>query len=481
MGAIKPLIKKNFITAIRKPISTILLLFIPVVFFFVLSLIPINGDERSEKDNSQYNKRYNISDENTWAYRNYNDSSAVYLIGDDDITQELKSFLEKKPLCKNITKCTTIETYNTMKSGIENYRKKAQKKQSQNEDRPRYYIFIESLKNGDEINFKTSSFKQGIFGHSDLFTTETQNLNELNLIPKSTILDEKLREVLQIHLASFLIERSKKTISKNLIINFLPLNTPSLKSDQEVEWYVLANFGFMVAFLVMTLLKFSNWMVSEKEHKLLHLLERQGISPLQNYASWLLTFIAMTILPVIGISLILNLKLFKNTNFIFIFIDFFLFYMCLAAASILISEIFSTQKTSQSVILLVYFSMTILGVAVISSDSIPLQYVFSIFPHFLCLLSINMFLQTKNLQNGMDTSSMFSTYNGVTMFTIYMLYIVYFFCYLLIAYFINRYTHSGLGFFEFLKSSCSKVNRKISQDEKCNLIFLIILTFFNNR
>ena len=105
----------------------------------------------------------------------------------------------------------------------------------------------------------------------------------------------------------------------------------------------------------------------------------------------------LNVIPVIVFTIVLSRFYFKNTNFFFILVPNILFFLNIFAMGIAISQVLNNVNQSQSLLKLVYFGMTILGVPLsMENTSKWLRYIFSIFPQ-IALKSINLILIENTL------------------------------------------------------------------------------------
>jgi hypothetical protein len=341
-------------------------------------------------------------------------------------------------------------------------------------DDPKVLSNIIQYQNSSEgqLEFKVSSagFK---------YTSTWSNLNEFNIIPDDTKLIIKNRFFEYEHLLmSFLIYRGNnesfeknKTLSDKIIsqkysnttnvqyITF-PLKSPFLVSVTEgIDVYNQTIPVMLSISYISILFKFVLWMVVEKEKKLKDLLSRQGISPFQYFLSWLLTFMIMTIIPIIGNSLLLNYFFFPNTNFIFIFLNLFLFSLNILAMALVFHQFVDNVRSGQSLLKLLYLGVSVFSVVVSREEvNVTIKYIFSIFPQILLKVSFEIFLQTKNFQNGIDLHMLYANFKSISMLKIYVMYTIDFVILIFFAFFIQAYQRSSLTLIEYILSWFKKSN-----------------------
>jgi len=291
------------------------------------------------------------------------------------------------------------------------------------------------------------------------------NLDEFNIIPDVERLINgymKIQNQFTIMLTKIILIETSKETNKNLHIKAIPMKTPNLISSIDENIFISIFPAILSISYISILFQFVLWLVIEKEKKLKDLLTRQGVTTIEYLLSWLFTFILFTIVPIIINSFLLKFYLFPKTNILFIFLNLFLFSLNILGMALVFHQFVNDVRSGQSLLKLVYISVSLFSV-VISREGVHyiFRYIFSIFPQTVLKSSFEIFLSTSNFENGLDWNMMFAYYKGVNMCLLYTIYLIDFIIYILFAYFLQNYSQSGLGFTEFVFSSCVKRRRKI--------------------
>jgi hypothetical protein len=310
-------------------------------------------------------------------------------------------------------------------------------------------------------------------------TTKWVNLNDFNIVPDVNKL-KKNRFALEFNylIISFLLKQNPDSqVNREISYYSLPMKTPSLVSINSDEILNTMIPVFFSISYISILFKFVLWLVVEKEKKLKDLLTRQGISTYQYFLSWLATFVIMTIIPILVNSILLNIYYFPNTNFIFIFMNLFLFSLNIIGMALVFHQFVDNIRSGQSLLKVVFIGVSIFSVVINRDEvSIVYKYLFSIFPQTVLKCSFEIFMQTKNYEKGLDTNMLFAYFKGMNMFILYSLYIIDFVLYFSFAFFLQRFSQSGMGFGQFLISNIRKENKKVKvegikdRDGKCKKI-----------
>jgi hypothetical protein len=147
---------------------------------------------------------------------------------------------------------------------------------------------------------------------------------------------------------------------------------------------------------VSILFKFVIWMLEEKQKHLKDLFIRQGISTIEYFISWLITFLIMTLPMIILNSILLKIYFFSNSNFFLIFLNLFLFSVNILSMALVSHQFAKDIRTGQSLLKFLYLGVSILSVP-LSKEGTPVLFkiFFSIFPQILLRNSLEIFFNTK--------------------------------------------------------------------------------------
>ena len=263
---------------------------------------------------------------------------------------------------------------------------------------------------------------------------------------------------LQSLFAQFLIKKKGKVYSqKDLSIEFGENSYPTIATFPYIL-FIFLNFSIIMQFNTANYF-FSIWMIEEKEKKLTELLERQGISNIKYFFSWLITYLIIMFFPLI-INIIFIFLLFHFKIALLFILNVILFVFSLYLLTYFLFICISKSQDASIIIKLIYFTSTIIGVLSIS-DSFPpiIKFILAFIPQInliLCSYFIQQLLSFKNLSWEKIWHSNYITYMEI-------MYIPEIFLYSLLSIFFIKYNQSGLDFFQFLISFCKKVSRKINQ------------------
>lgn len=456
--SIKPIIRKNLIYAKRSLFSTLFQLFFPciIIGMFINTYMNVNEDKgMEEKTYENYKNILYLGTNEKAKYFNYrgissqDDYDSFAIIGDNsNLSEKLTNYLTSKDKSICIGNCAVMCF--TDRNEYEKFINSA--KYMKSNTTLTNIIEIREGGSANLISFRISSSKF-------IYTSEWFNLNEFNITPDFYKIDKSNQEALmfQYLLINFLLDYSGKNFAKDIKLITQPMKSPKLISSNSEDIFLNIVPVIMSISYISILFKFVLWMVAEKEKKLKDLLARQGISTNQYFLSWLISFIILTIVPITLNSVLLTYFIFPNTNFLFIFLNLFLFSLTILPMALVFHQFVDNVRSGQALLKMIYIGISILSVVVNRDEvNIIIRYMFSIFPQTILKNSFELFLQTKNFPNGMDLKMMFAIYKDSNMFVYYLSYIIDFIIYFFFAFFLQSYLKSGLGFFQFILSFCGK-------------------------
>ena len=252
-------------------------------------------------------------------------------------------------------------------------------------------------------------------------------------------------------------EINKKQLTMELGKNSYPPNT---------DWYtdyIGIVTGITIAFTLqfsMTTYFFNIRMIDEKEKKLTLLLERQGLLKKQYFISWLLSYLILSIIPIIAFFLFY--ALFVPLHMLLFFINIILFIFSLFSFAYFFYVCISTTKTASVVIKFFNFTASVLGVAISFPECSKItKIILAFIPQiniYLCSISIDKLQKFKEL----SWEKLWLKANRVSYMECIILYIAEIILYSLLSIFIEKYNNSGLNFFQFIKSFFTHVSREIN-------------------
>ena len=462
MTAITPIIKKNLIYSKRNILRTLLQLFYPCILLWIFAMMYDATEDIPMESKTFYEYSTMIDPSQTYYFDDIfsnSEENCYAIIGKDEhYRKKITSFLMEDSskdfslnnleICIGDCKVFTFQSEKDFNTYIKRpiYR---------NETGTISYI----IKFNENLEFSLSA-------PDLLLRSEWSNLNEFNIVPDLPKLDSTssvIQDQFTVFLTKFLFsEKEQTTWGRKLQLTSTPMKSPSIHSS--IDNTILNSIIPVILSIsyISILFQFVLWLVAEKEKKLKDLLIRQGVTTTQYMLSWLYTFVLLTIIPIIVNSVLLKFYFFQKTNIIFIFLNLFFFSLNILGMALVFHQFVSDIRSGQSLLKLVYISFSILS-AVISREGVSyiFRYVFSIFPQTVLKSSFEIFLSTKNFENGLDWTMMFAYYKGVNMFILYSIYIADFVLYVLFAYFLQGYSQSGLGLCDYLLSFCITRKRKI--------------------
>lgn len=186
---------------------------------------------------------------------------------------------------------------------------------------------------------------------------------------------------------------------------------------------------------------FVNWIVNEKEKKLKDFLMHQGINRISYDLSWFITYLILIFIPVKVSTAIFKLLFMTNVNTILIFAAQFLFTINMFGMCYLFETFVQTINSGQMIIKLIYILYFLLRRPEVN---VIVKYFLCPFPQFPEVINFELFLLLNNFPNGCDWKLMNTAYNNMTLLSTFIILIVDLILYVLLAYFINVYSQSGL-------------------------------------
>ena len=237
---------------------------------------------------------------------------------------------------------------------------------------------------------------------------------------------------LQSLFAQFLIKKVKGVKNTNLILNLAKNSYPPHSIYEENE-----SFGKVTIFTIVICLQFSLSsyffnirMINEKEQKLTFLLERHGVSKMNYFFSWLVSFMILSIIPLI--SYILFFISYINIHPILFFFNLLLFIFSLFSYVYFLYACLPTSKTNLVIIILLHFSSAVIG-SLISVPPFPriLKIILSFIPQiniYFCSTAIDK-LNTFNELSWKKLwlkASRFSFMESIIMYLVEIIYFLFF-------------------------------------------------------
>ena len=232
---------------------------------------------------------------------------------------------------------------------------------------------------------------------------------------------------------------------ENINIYFKPLNTPPIYNKLSNE-FTLTFIPMMLSIsFSSSLFTFVLWMVKEKSQNLHEFLFRYGISSNKYYYSWFLTFIILTIIPIIVCSYMIFKHAFVNLSFAYIFLSLLLFDVSLFSTCILMHCLTKTIEQSQTLLKLIYLFLTFLSSMITKPEvSYFTKKIFSFFPQIILIQNFQQLVLLDNFKN-LDFELWKVPYNKISLLETYITYFVIIFLHLFVANAIMSYQNFYSG------------------------------------
>ena len=206
-------------------------------------------------------------------------------------------------------------------------------------------------------------------------------------------------------------------------------------------------------------------MVKEKSQNLHEFLFRYGVSPNKYYRSWFVTFIILTILPIVICSYLIHKHAFVNINLFLIFFSLLLFDISLFSTSLLMHCLTKTIEQSQTLLKLIYIFLTFLSSMITRPEvSYFTKKIFMLFPQIILIQNFQQLILLDNFKK-IDFDLWKIPYNKVSLLDIYISYFVIIFLHLFLANIIMSYQ----SFY---------YNENNEDDKKHKNFFMFIQSFF---
>ena len=313
-----------------------------------------------------------------------------------------------------------------------------------------FRVVFEIKKEKDIISFNIMSKDLNINSvdkSKNLLTLEnpSENNDMLNLILDPSKNDNAYKNYILI-ISNFLKLYSggeNININEKINIYYKPLNTPPIYNK-------LSN-DFLITFIPMiisisfssTLFSFVLWMVKEKSQNLHEYLFRYGITPNKYYKSWFITFMILTILPIIICSFMIYKKSFVNISIFYIIFSFILFDISLFSTSLLMHTLTKTTEQSQTLLKLIYIFLTFLSAMITKPEvNYITKKIFTFFPQIILIQNFQELIMLDNFKTNkffIDFQLLKTPYNKISLLETFISYIVVIFIHLFIANIIISY------------------------------------------
>ena len=132
--------------------------------------------------------------------------------------------------------------------------------------------------------------------------------------------------------------------------------------------YVTGSFGILIVLpLMVVYLRLAYSIIYEKEKKLREGMKMMGLNNTQFYLSWIITYLIIyTLISVLGVSLLIN-QVFPHSSWIYLFLIYWLFCICLLFQSMFIS-VFFTKSLFGIIVSILFYLLMFLVIVIVQSN-----------------------------------------------------------------------------------------------------------------
>ena len=317
-----------------------------------------------------------------------------------------------------------------------------------------------------EINLNSVEKSKNLLMLDNMF----ENSDMLNIMMNPAKNDASYKNYFLI-ISNFLKEYYNKgnEINDNINIYFKPLNSPHIYNKLGNDFSITMIPMVISISFSSTLFSFVLWMVKEKSQSLHELLFRYGITPNKYYRSWFLTFMLLTIFPIVVCSNMIYKNAFVNISFVYIFFSFIMFDISLFSSALVIHTFTKTTEQSQSLLKLVYIFLTFLSSMITKPEvNYITKKIFSFFPQIILIQNFQELIMLDNFKTNhfyIDYKLLTTPYNKISLLESYITYFVVIFLHLFLANIIMSYQSFYYA-------------EKNKKDNECNINFIIFIKKF---
>ena len=241
--------------------------------------------------------------------------------------------------------------------------------------------------------------------------------------------------------------KQKITIKDEEKINiyYKPLNMPFIYNKLSNEFTLTFIPMILSISFSSTLFSFVLWMVKEKSQNLHEFLFRYGITPNKYYRSWFITFILLTIFPIIICSYLIAKYAFVNINIFLIFFSLMIFDISLFSTAMLMHSLTKTLEQSQTLLKLIYLFLTFLSSMITKPEvSYFTKKIFAFFPQIILIQNFQQLILLDNFKK-IDFELWKIPYNKISLLDTYISYFIIIFLHLFLANIIMSYQNFYSG------------------------------------
>ena len=271
--------------------------------------------------------------------------------------------------------------------------------------------------------------------------------------------------------AKFLVLKSKKSFGQKELNIKIGQNSYPNSTSTSILGFNLIGFSCGITIIVSLYFSLINYffvmlMIDEKEKKLTQLLQRQGVSTINYFYSWLLSYLVLCFLPFV-FFILFYISIVVYYSYLFI-LDMILFILALFSFSYFFYSLIETTKTGAILIKFVNFTSSVLGIAISFPQCSKITKVLASF-----IPQINIYLSSMAIDKllafpQLTWEEVWLQANKMSYIEVLIMKIVSIILYLALSAFIYKYKNSGLGFFKFIQSFFKQVSRNINQKPLVN-------------
>ena len=441
-----PLIKKNLIYIKRNLCSSIITLFFPIIFILITITLFNNYHSSSKPIRTKPILYLNTSYPSSSKFSGYTD---ILLI-----TEDHTLFSKVESILSSITQNNITLSYTRSKTDLKNTNKIYDIAFiiDISPDNTTSFEIITGQSSVNDITFKVKN--------SDLINIENAK-NPFPMINRVDYIFNAIAHLLIKYYSTLSSSRTTLTIHTSSLsydlndISFLNKITMSIIPTV----YMMTYFSLFFQFVMM--------MVNEKENKLKDLLYRQGVTLYTYFFSFQITFVLISLLPILATSILLHFYCYTYTSIAVIFLFVLMFICNLVAIGYLMQMVLSTSRSGQTLAKVFFIAITLLSSLVKQPECSSIaKGMFIFFPQMLFNISFEIMSVMNNLAittsfSLTDVKAFALTYNEYSLVKIFALYVIDYVLYFMLALIIEAVQMSNLSVIEYVKSKYIHIGKKV--------------------
>ncbi|EAS01530.2 ABC transporter family protein (macronuclear) [Tetrahymena thermophila SB210] len=163
---------------------------------------------------------------------------------------------------------------------------------------------------------------------------------------------------LQNYIDNLILKKETANTNAQIQANVYPIKTQSYTKDP-IDLQLTGNFApFVVLPLILSYLRLTQSILTEKEKKIREVMKIQGMKTSSFYLSWIIHYLVIFTVISLLQALALKITVFKQSNYFFLFIWFWLFCISLIFQSIFMTSFF-TKARQGTLFAVLFFLFTI--------------------------------------------------------------------------------------------------------------------------